>query len=52
MNRSLVYKYRLSELKKAIKAGVFKEIDFYDIEIDVKLLLDWSLRALLFSLEQ
>lgn len=40
MNRSLVYKYRLSELKKAIEAGVFKEKDFYDIEINIKLLLD------------
>lgn len=39
-NCSLVYKYRLSELMDAIKAGVFKKIDFYDIKIDVKLLLD------------
>lgn len=39
-NSSLVYKYKFSELDNAIKANVFRNIDFYDIEIDVRLLLD------------
>jgi hypothetical protein len=38
INFALVFKYNFSELKNAIKVNAFSKKDFYDIEIDVKLL--------------